>query len=68
MRLMLYLYDFDCYRNDHHNIDDNVNHCMVAGDHGHDMDDEGNGNNVDIDFSNRVDNVSGFDVHFVFYD
>ncbi len=54
-----YLFDFDCYRNDNRNIDDNVNyHCMVAGDADHDVDDEGDGNDVDIDFSNRADDVS----------
>ncbi len=45
-----YLFDSDCYRTDYHNIDDIVNHCMVAGDNDHYVDDEGNENDVDIDF------------------
>ncbi len=45
------MFDFDCYRNDNHNIDDNVNyHCMVAGDDDHEVDDEDGDNDVDIIF------------------
>ena len=62
------LFALDCYRNDQHNLADNVHHCIFAGDNYHDVDDEGNGNNVDIDFSHRVGNVSGFDVDLGFYD
>ena len=59
-----YLLDFNCYRNDNHKFDDNVNyHYMVTGDDGHDVDDEDYYNDVDIDFSNRADDISGFGVY-----
>ena len=59
-----YFVDFDCYRNDQHNFDDNVNYYyMVTGDDDHDVDDDDYYNDVDIDFSNRVEGRSGFGVY-----
>ncbi len=62
-----YLLDFDCYRNDNHNFDDNVNtHYMVTGDDDRDVDDDDYYNDVDISFSNRADDISGFGVYLFF--
>ncbi len=42
-------------------------HSIVAGDDEHDAEDEDGDDDVDIGFSNHVDDVSCFDVFLFFY-